>query len=516
MDKKRKQENKNVLSAYIGVAGPETPKYLLANNFLSEFFQVSQEEKLKEINYLGFKKSNILTCEEDDEQKLQQLEASFNRFFQRFSGLDTIQTNYKNEEFYFPLRPQMLRNSKTNLRHLLYNMLPGIERKENFRRLQERLQEYLYGEATGVNYLLDEMCRKLFQENCQKSPAAKNSEFIAQLRKKQYRQVCGNFQEDLYCLLEHPSFKKLDFYKKYDYLATLLNNYVIQFIVKKTVNSRSKSGDDCILCQGSATSHLLSGGAFHRACVQNYAKLREVFPRELKEFYILQMEEETDKEGFIYVWKKEAILYVDKVSGKTGLDSEKSETFIDFVKRVFNSRFTKSTADAMNDSMQKAFKLTEEGKKYQFHKDEFVTLYMNVSQARQGSALTKISSTLPTCGKDIGFIFPNSSSRHKFFALSPSLLEFYVRLYLARKDRSYAYLDSFLADLEERYGICTQKSEKMDQILKRLQIKVPFQEFRQNEQALLDNLDENNCLVRLSDSGYVVTLPEEKGEFGLL
>ena len=56
----------------------------------------------------------------------------------------------------------------------------------------------------------------------------------------------------------------------------------------------------------------------------------------------------------------------------------------------------------------------------------------------------------------------------------------------------------------------------MDRILKKMHIKVPFQEFRQNEQALLDTLDEINCLIRLSDSGYVVTLPEEKGEFTLL
>ncbi len=516
MEKKRKQENKNVLSAYIGIMGPETPKYLLANNFLSEFFQVPQEEKLRKISCEGFIKADILNCEEDDEQKLEQLKDSFDRFFQRFSGLDTIQTNYKNEDFYFPLRPQMLRNSKPNLRHLLYNMLPDVNRKENFTNLQEKLQEYLYGEATGVNYLLNEMCKKLFEENYQKLPAAKNAEFVARLRKKQYQRVGGNFQEDLYCLLEHPSFKKQDFYKKYDYLATLLNTYVIQFIIKKNVNPKAKGEEGCILCQGSATSHLLSGGAFHRACVQNYAKLREVFPKELKEFYILQMEKETDEEGFIYVWKKGTMLYVDKIPGEAGVESESSETFIDFVKRVFNSRFTKTTAHSMNESMQKAFKLTEEGKKYSFEKKEFVTIYMNVSQARQGSALTKISSTLPTCGKDIGFVFPNSRSRHKYFAFSPSLLEFFVRLYLARKKRSYAYLDSFLADLEERYGICTQKSEKMDQILKSLQIKVPFQEFRQNEQALLDNLDENNCLVRLSDSGYVVTLPEEKGEFRLL
>lgn len=130
--------------------------------------------------------------------------------------------------------------------------------------------------------------------------------------------------------------------------------------------------------------------------------------------------------------------------------------------------------------------------------------------------MSKISSTLPTCGKDIDFIFPKSSSKHKFFALSPSLLEFYVRMYLAKEDRTYAYLDNFLLHLQERYGICIQKTEEMDRILKKMHIKVPFQEFRQNEQALLDTLDEINCLIRLSDSGYVVTLPEEKGEFTLL
>lgn len=509
--KQTKQENKNILSAYIGVAGPETPKYLAANNFLTDFFQTASDGKLMEINYRSFKEAGIIACEEDDEQKKRQLEASFDRFFKRFSGLDT---NYENETFYFPLRPQMLRRSKANLlRHLHYNMLPDIERKVNFQNLQNDIQKYLYEEATGVNYLLNVMCETLFHGGDQKNPVTKNQEFSAQLKKKQYRKVCENFKEDLECLLTHPYFRKLDFYKKYDYLATLLNHYVIQFIVKKSVNSRGKGGN--ILCQGAASSHLLSGGAFHRACVQNYAKLREVFPKEQKEFYLNQMELETGETREIYVWKEGSTLYVDKNLEETGRNDE-DKTFLNFVNRVFNSNYRKASEKPLYESMEKAFRLTEEDTKYSFSIEEFVTLYMNVSQARKGSALTKISSTLPTCGKDIGFVFPNSRSRHKYFALSPSLLEFYVRLYLARKDRTYAYLDTFLADLEERYGICIQKSEKMDQILKELGIKVPFQEFRKNEQALLDNLDENNCLVRLSDSGYVVTLPEEKGEFRLL
>lgn len=512
MSEGQKQENKSVLSAYIGIAGPETPKYLLANNFLAEFFQTLPEKKMLEINYRAFEESKILNCEEAEEHK-KQLEDSFDRFFQRFSGVDAIKSNYQNKKFYFPLHPQMLKSAKLNLRHLLYNMLPDIEQEERYRAIQSMLQKYLYQETTGVNYLLNVMCRKLFQGDYKKAPTPRDSEFIQLFKKRHYRQVCENFEEDLQHLLTHRFFRKLDFYKKYDYLATLLSNYVIQFIIKKNTVSKS-TAQGCVLCQGSATSHLLSGGAFHRACVQNYAELREIFPKEMKQYYILQMANETGEDGLIFVWEQEGTIYVSRNRGN--VEENKKESFLKFANRVFRSRYKDAAADSLHQSVKRAFRILEEGRKYQFDKDEFVTLYIEVSQVRKGSALTKISSTLPTCGKDIEFIFPNSRSRHKFFALSPTLLEFYVRLYLARKDRTYAYLDNFLVDLEEHYGICTQKTERMDQILRKMRIKVPFQEFRQNEQALLENLDEINCLVRLSDSGYVITLPEEKGEFKLL
>ncbi len=507
-----RQENKTVLSAYIGVAGPETPKYLLANHFLTDFFQTLSEKKMPQISCDSFQKAGILNCEEDEEHK-KQLEESFDRFFQRFSGVDAIKTNFKNKKFYFPLHPQMLQSGSFNLRHLLYNMLPNIEQEEKFRQFQTMVLEYLYEETAGVNYLLNEMCKKLFQGEYRKTPPLKDPEFVRLFEERQYRRLCKTFEEDLHCLLTHPFFRKLDFYKKYDYLATLLDSYVIQFIIKRNAVSRG-TVQDYVLCQGSATSHLLSGGAFHRACVQNYAELREVFPREMKQYYLLQMEKETDEKGFVYVWEKGEKIYVSKNRGAE--KEEQGKLFLNFVNRVFHSRYKDAAESSLYQSAKRVFRILNEGEKYCFDKDKFVTFYIEVSRARQGSALTKISSTLPTCGKDIEFIFPNSRSRHKFFALSPTLLEFFVRLYLARKDRTYAYLDNFLADLEERYGICTQKTEKMERILKKMRIKVPFQEFRQNEQALLENLDEINCLVRLSDSGYVITFPEEKGEFRLL
>lgn len=507
-----RQENKRVLSAYIGVAGPETPKYLLANHFLTDFFQTLSVKKMPEISCKSFQKAGILNCEEDEEHK-HQLEESFDRFFQRFSGVDSIKTNFKNKKFYFPLHPQMLQSGSFNLRHLLYNMLPDIEQEKKFRQFQTMLLEYLYQETTGVNYLLYEMCKNLFQGEYRKAPPLKDTEFVRLFKEKQYRRLCKTFEEDLIRLLTHPFFRKLDFYKKYDYLATLLNSYVIQFIIKRNAVSR-RITQDYVLCQGSATSHLLSGGAFHRACVQNYAELREVFPREMKQYYLLQMKEETDENGLVYVWKQGEKIYVSK-NPKEEKKSQ-GELFLNFVNRVFHSHYKDAAESSLYQSVTHTFGILKEGEIYDFDKDKFITFYIEVSRARQGSALTKISSTLPTCGKDIEFIFPNSRSKHKFFALSPTLLEFFVRMYLARRDRTYAYLDNFLMDLEERYGICTQKTEKMDRILKKMRIKVPFQEFRQNEQALLESLDEINCLVRLSDSGYVITFPEEKGEFRLL
>ncbi len=495
------ETKENSPAVYIGISGPETPKFLLANNFLSDFFVTSKEEQTKQYSYDDFDKAEVFRCEEGDEQKRKQLEKSFDIFFQRFAGEDLIKSHYNAKHFYFPIKPRMLRGIGYRLRHLLYHMIPGIEQEKKYRKLQEQLFQYLYGRNEGVSYLLSEMCEKVFQKDYKKD-AGKNREEFEMLKKSHYKKICNNFAADLDMLLTHEFFLNLDFYKRYDYLATLLNSYVIQFIVNKV----SGANRGKMLCQGSATSHLLNGGAYHRACVQNYADIRAVFQKELKEFYMIRLEAEVGKDGKIKLLAKPDDIRV--------ISKEHEESFKEFVLRVFNSKYTKT--ESLYESVRKVFGIQREGKTEEYTVDEFVMYYVDVSKAGGGNVLSKISSTLPTCGKDIDFIFPKSSSKHKFFALSPSLLEFYVRMYLAKEDRTYAYLDNFLLYLQEQYGICIQKTEQMDQILKKMHIKVPFQEFRQNEQALLDNLDEINCLIRLSDSGYVVTLPEEKGEFTLL
>lgn len=230
-----------------------------------------------------------------------------------------------------------------------------------------------------------------------------------------------------------------------------------------------------------------------------------MFQTELKQFYIECLKEEQAEDKDFVVEESEGKIYV---TGKN-----ESKEFIQFVRQVFHSNIKDKMALSLYPAVRRVFALDEKKK---FSAEEFAMCYMDVSSARKGSALVKISSALNTCGKDIAFVFPKTHSRHKYFALSPSLLDFFVRLYLAKQESTYAYLDNFLNFLQDWYGICIQKNARMDRMLKSLHIKVPFQEFRLNEQALIDNLDEINCLIRLSDSGYVITLPEEKGEFALL
>ena len=492
------------MTSYIGISGPDTPKYLLANNFLAEFFASDLSGREIPYAYEDFRDAKILLCEEDDEQKKKQLEQSFDCFLGKFSG-DSLVSFREKKHFYFPIKPQMLCSTNSNLRHLHYCMIPGIEDEGTFFELQGLLYQYLYDRADGVGYLVSLLFEKYF-ETCMDKDSCKRDkkrkyEFDL-LRAGNFSRVRKNFKEDLYKMLQHPYFRNLDFYKRYDYLAVLLDFYVIQFIINKKAAAFSRG---YVLCQGS--SHLSGCDSYHRACVQNYSKIRAVFQAEMKEYYLECLRKEL-KDG-------DSILIKNSDKGIFVAAGSKREEFIVFVRRVLNSNFKEKAAATLYPAIRNVFAL-DGTKEKEYTVAEFVMYYIDVSNARKGSTLTKISSALNTSGKDIEFVFPKTRSKFKYFALSPSLLEFLVRLYLALQDSPYAYLDNFLDFLQDKYGICIQKNARMDSMLKSLHVKVPYQEFRLNEQALIDSLDEISCLVRLSDSGYVVTLPEEKGEFALL
>lgn len=486
------------LAAFVGISAPETPKYLLANNFLLEYFEASGEVE-KKYSYEYFLEKETLYAEDD--RNSSKLQNSFDSFLRRYLGEEIIRQENRrlneHKNYYFPMTADMLVSSSATLRHLLL-YLQNLDEDFNFKATQELLGDYIFNDDTGINHIMKILLQQSQSGICKKSNAVREhyEQFWSMLtsqERKRMGHLGSRLNEDLGVLLTHKYFRKLDFYRRYNYLATLLTSYVIQYIVAR------RGANACMLCQGAPRDSRLSGN-FHRAVCSNYDDIRNLFSELLTKFYTDAVMRMCDGSSMILMSVEADLIYVNSVE------------FNSFMEQASNTRrkLRMSSTD-----IKRAFEL-EETNSREISVEDFVMRYIDMTGSKKGSSLTKISSTLPTCGRQIDMIFPKNRARQKYFAMSETLTEFYVRLYLARKGLQYDYLDNFIQDLEERYRIVLVKSVTGEKMLKRINIKLPAQEYAKNKAAFIDMLSSINCLIKLSDSGYVITLPEEKGDFKLI
>lgn len=486
------KENEGI-AAYIGIAAPETPKYLLTNNFLAEYFEISKNGE--EYGFASFMEKGVLYTE--DEANKERLSKSFDRFLERYMGEEVIREENRrlkdNKHFYFPLIPEMLTGSNATLRHILYHLqvIGGLDYVD----MQKKLDHYIFDDISGLNYVLKILFRS---KECgtrykKQEKQIEHWSSLSQAEQSRMKRLGKKLNEDLDTLLTNEYFLKLDFYRRYYYLSILLTSYVIQYILER------KDGTIGILCKGNPLDNRL-GGMLHRACCNNYEDIRNLFPSLLKNHYE-GMTRKLIKGG-------EHLTFL----GQNGLVMVNGIPFQDFTAEV-TGRKTRNSIEY--ERLIKSFGLNE-NKEKMIPVEEFVLRYIDLTKTRRGSTLTKISSTLSTSGKQIEMIYPRSNARHKYFAMSKSLSEFYVRLYLARQGRKYDYLDNFLEDLQRRYRIIVTKSAEGDRRLKSVKPKLTVQDFARNKAAFIDTLNSANCLIKLSDSGYVITLPEMKGDFRLI
>ena len=151
---------KEGLAAYVGISAPETPKYLLANNFLLDYFEVPAEAN-REYHYETFDKEETLYTEDTvDTDRLQQ---SFNKFLNRYLGEDIIREENRrlneNKHYYFPITQSMLVGSPPTLRHLLFS-LQNIGKNFNFEEMQSLLEHYIFHDNTGISHIMKILLQK--------------------------------------------------------------------------------------------------------------------------------------------------------------------------------------------------------------------------------------------------------------------------------------------------------------------------------------------------------------------
>ncbi len=488
------------LAAYVGISAPETPKYLLTNNFLLDYFQQTGENG-KRYDFETFAKNGVLYTEDD--QNREKLKESFNVFLKRYLGTQVIQEenkkiNTKTKHYYFPMTQDMLTESAPTLRHLLFH-LQNYDKKFDFTAMREKLAVYVFGGNAGLSQIL----KILFQEQDGKVKYAERMSYDAtntfwgklnDSEQTRMRNLGRQLNTDLDTLLTHKYFCKLDFYRRYHYLSVLLTSYVIQYIVRR------KSNSAFLLCKGGIQDVRLEGN-IHRACYNNYAGIRSLFPDLMQTYYCDAVRKEMGEEEKIKICTEAGRAYI------------KEREFNEFAVEVMG-RKQRSDNELEFGEIVKAFHLQEGEDKVTV--EEFVLRYINLTKSRTGSTLNKMSSVLPTSGKQIGMVYPDNNARQKYFAMSGSLAEFYVRLYLAIKERKYDYLDNFLEFLYDRYRIVIVKSKENERAVKSVKPKLSAFDYSKNKAVFIDTLNNANCLIKLSDSGYVVTLPEEKGGLKLV
>lgn len=515
--------NMDALAAHVGVSAPETPKYLLLNNFLSDFFEGRKHEE-DSYTFETFCSSGKLVCQESDPEAVSELEKSFEEFFRYFTGRELLsEIKSGQDKIYMPVSLDMLGSANINLRHLLYHMLScgSKSNRSNMEQMQEKLYEYLYGDSTGIYNIVSRFCK----DSEKKDSKVNNSFGFEDLKLTNFfKTLSRQFNEDINILLTHSSFKSQDFYKRLDDLAVFLTFYVVLFFVNRVKES------PVLLCKGSTSSSLNEGG-LHRACIYNYQSFRDDFSNLLARFYADRMKgfpqnggkESGDNDSTAGLKeeseeKQEELTDQDlsstvKVYNQAGVIYVNDMKLINFARQFFDARY--GDESKLNEKAENVFSL-EPGAYADLSIADFVEYYLQLTGKISGTNQKRIFSVLQSSGKEIGFVYPPTRSKFKYFAMSGELTAFLVRLYLAKRDLAYDFLDGFMQFLETSYGINLRKNKKIDKMLKKYQVRVTQQEFGRNEEAFLDTLDSVNCLVRLSDSGYIVTLPETKGEFRLL
>lgn len=479
------------LSAHVGVSAPETPRYLLLNNFLADFFEARNHAK-DNYTFNECLKKKILVCQESDPGNIEKLRRSFDEFLAYFMGREQLAgIKSGKDRIYMPLSLDMLGSVNVNLRHLLYHLASCDEKHWDLKCMQEEIYEYLYGDSTGIYDIVSLFCGS---EKERHNNLKVLSGFEDLKKESFFRNLGRQFNRDLQKVLTYPYFKRQDFYKRIDDLSILLTMYVVLFFVRRV----HKGEAPVMLCKGSTDSGLNDGG-LHRACISNYRSFRNDFSNLLGDFYAGRLENR--QEGNIRVSNLGGSIYVGEIK------------LMEYANEVFDGNY--KNEEKLNQKAGAVFHL-EEGESQFLSSEEFVECYLQLTGKISGTNQKRIFNVLQSSGKEINFVYPATRSKFKYFAMSGELTAFLVRLYLARKECEYAFLDDFLQCLETDYGIYIRKGRKTDKLIQKYRVRVTGQEFGRNEQAFLETLDRVNCLIRLSDSGYVIILPEKKGEFRLL
>lgn len=520
-------ENNNTetrFSEYVGISSPETPKYLILINYLSRYFRYDNGFAARYEEIVNWENDSNIITEESDLNAKEQLRSSFQAYFEAYSGYDALTKSRQKYKRFFPLTPDMLTPSAFNLRHLLFALqfasIKGKEKEtQEYKTTQKQLYNFLYDNSnrTDIHRIIQHICgmpKSIEDEISINRPEIK---FGEQEKQEYFVKLSKKFNIQLHKVLTDGNLLRTDFYTRMEFLCTFCSLYVLEFLLARTNDTFEQIYDEfkrnLIVCKGSVNWD--SGNdAFHKASQSNYVNIRSRFSEIMKQYYLRQFDRIESPKIKLILQGAENI----KVHYKTRADSnEKPRDLSLFLSENNLAISTRKNAQNQLPKFLEWF-FSDGAHEKEYTKDDFAMEFYNLQKKTQGSSVAKLVSTLPTTARDMNFLFPQNNARQKYFAMSGDIAEFFVRLYLICKQQDFGYFDDFIHWLENEYLIYVRLDDKniLRKYLRSINAVVSEKDSNRNEAAFIQTLSEANCLIKLSDSGYLVVTPEKKEEVFLL
>ena len=489
---------------FIGLSAPEVPKYLVLNNFLSNYFKVEVFERQEIID---FKKNPRIFTQENEGLGKEILEKSFAAYIDSYTGYLEY-TNRKrdgNKPWFYPIIPSMLTTTdRATLRHLLYMLQKvGAQDYSDYKEMQDSLYQYLYRGNNEIHELFQFICGPIDDIEKIRISSPPDREFGAQSERPFFKTLSKQFIALMNKILHNKYLLETDFFTRIEFLSNFLTLYVMEYLLERTNDGKTFKTKNIFLCKGSVDPNLHSG-PFHKACIGNYSNIRARFSELLKvQFNEIVNQIDT---GSFHLYEKEDELYISY--------NHEENKLIDF---LTNHKLSSVRRDKTKQDLINKYKELMK-KQFDFSKDEFALQCFNIQKKSSGLTISKVSSILPTMGREVNFVHPRNRAKQKYFALSEELAIFLVRLYLIHVDKDYAHYDDFVNWLNHDCNIYFSLDIKgvLKKYLNTFSADIPMFDMNRNEKEFVKTLTNVNCLIRLSDSGYLVVLPDKKGGVNFL
>lgn len=510
------------LSEYIGVNRALTPGIRVLNNFLSALYGYN-----KQVNISLFENFKLIQTGNPNNVKydatmiedLELINKSYKEWIKAYSIGSYYGKPLDKTACFFPINERLIFDDGNydRLRQLPYKLLwfsqdSNKDSNKNIyiEDLVNQIRKFLFNNDNhnDIHQFVHSALEDVVKDDT-KNRTYMQLDNVRRSEGNYYTEVAKKFTEDISKMIYSDIFSSLDVYSKINYLTLLLNFYILQYLINRI--NYGKKQKTYMLFKGSSD---FDNELFHSSCLENFNDIRQQMKELCKNYFREQIKTNilnNDNEKCFFV-KQNDDIYVEKDQKSIQLD----EFFKDI--DIGASISDESGKNIVKENREKLKNIINDSllgdkNNCRITLDNLVSVIMKLN-AKASSSVSYAIQIFSTQGREAKCVYPQSQVRQKYFVMSREITDLFVRLYFAHNNKIvYDTVENFTRWLKDNYLICIGFSKEINQYIdgkphiKQIRASI----YRDNYKTFISTLDSLQCIIKLSDTSHIITLPGNKG-----